>query len=34
MTLRGTYDELAVEFQRIVDTYIEGKYPRKEPVST
>src|SRR4029450_2183936 len=26
MTLRGTYEELSVEFQRIVDTYIEGKY--------
>ena len=24
MTLRGTYDELAAEFQRIVDEYIEG----------
>ena len=26
MTLRGTYEELSVEFQRIVDTYIEGRY--------
>jgi (E)-4-hydroxy-3-methylbut-2-enyl-diphosphate synthase len=25
-TLRGTYDELAAEFQRIVDDYIERKY--------
>ena len=29
-TLRGTYEELSVEFQRIVDTYIEGKYARVE----
>src|SRR5687767_118655 len=27
-TLRGTYDELAVEFRQIVDDYIEGKYAR------
>jgi (E)-4-hydroxy-3-methylbut-2-enyl-diphosphate synthase len=26
-TLRGTYDELADEFQRLVDTYVETKYP-------
>jgi (E)-4-hydroxy-3-methylbut-2-enyl-diphosphate synthase len=32
MTLRGTYDELAVEFQRVVDEYIDGKYRRKESV--
>ena len=32
MTLRGTYDELAVEFQRVVAEYIDGKYPRKESV--
>ena len=25
-TLRGTYDELAVEFQRIVDEYVDKKY--------
>jgi (E)-4-hydroxy-3-methylbut-2-enyl-diphosphate synthase len=29
-TLRGTYDELAAEFQRIVDEYIERKYARRE----
>jgi (E)-4-hydroxy-3-methylbut-2-enyl-diphosphate synthase len=29
LTLRGTYDELAREFQRIVDTYIDGKYARR-----
>jgi (E)-4-hydroxy-3-methylbut-2-enyl-diphosphate synthase len=32
MTLRGTYDELAKEFQRIVDTYVDGKFAKKEPV--
>jgi (E)-4-hydroxy-3-methylbut-2-enyl-diphosphate synthase len=26
-TLRGTYDELASEFQRLVDAYISAKYP-------
>ena len=28
-TLRGTYDELAAAFRRLVDEYIERKYPRK-----
>jgi (E)-4-hydroxy-3-methylbut-2-enyl-diphosphate synthase len=28
-TLRGTYDELAAEFQRIVDEYVDRKYPSK-----
>src|SRR4051812_41659503 len=28
-TLRGTYDELALEFQRLVDDYVETKYVRK-----
>src|SRR5690242_3642899 len=28
-TLRGTYDELALEFQRLVDEYVETRYPRK-----
>jgi (E)-4-hydroxy-3-methylbut-2-enyl-diphosphate synthase len=28
-TLRGTYDELADEFQRLVDAYIAKKYPRR-----
>jgi (E)-4-hydroxy-3-methylbut-2-enyl-diphosphate synthase len=28
-TLRGGYDELATEFQRIVDAYVEMKYPAK-----
>jgi (E)-4-hydroxy-3-methylbut-2-enyl-diphosphate synthase len=26
-TLRGTYDELAAEFQRLVDEYVASKYP-------
>jgi hypothetical protein len=26
MTLRGTYDELAAEFQRIVEEYVERTY--------
>jgi len=29
MTLEGTYDELAVAFQRLVDSYIATKYPKK-----
>ena len=28
-TLEGTYDELAVAFQKLVDDYISTKYPRK-----
>ncbi len=28
-TLRGTYDELAVAFRDLVDTYVDTKYPRK-----
>jgi len=28
-TLRGTYDELAAEFQRLVDAYIETKYQKR-----
>jgi (E)-4-hydroxy-3-methylbut-2-enyl-diphosphate synthase len=28
-TLRGTYAELAVEFQRLVDDYVEHKYSRR-----
>jgi (E)-4-hydroxy-3-methylbut-2-enyl-diphosphate synthase len=30
VTLRGNYDELAAEFQRIVDEYVEGKYVKLE----
>ena len=29
VTLEGTYDELAVAFQSLVDNYIASKYPRK-----
>src|SRR5438034_1910621 len=29
-TLRGTYDELAREFQQLVDDYVETRYPRKK----
>ncbi|MBI3262328.1 MAG: flavodoxin-dependent (E)-4-hydroxy-3-methylbut-2-enyl-diphosphate synthase [Acidobacteria bacterium] len=28
-TLRGTYDELAAAFQKLVDDYVETRYPRK-----
>ena len=28
-TLRGTYDELATAFQRLLDDYVEARYPRK-----
>ena len=27
MTMRGTYDELAVAFQKLVDDYVDRKYP-------
>jgi len=29
MTLRGTYDELAEAFQRLIDDYVEMRYPQK-----
>src|SRR5512132_3200199 len=28
-TLRGTYDELSAAFQRLVDDYVDHKYPRR-----
>src|SRR3954465_12463217 len=28
-TLRGNYDELAAEFQRLVDAYVDTKYPKR-----
>jgi (E)-4-hydroxy-3-methylbut-2-enyl-diphosphate synthase len=31
-TLRGTYDELATAFQKLLDDYVERKYPRRHPV--
>jgi (E)-4-hydroxy-3-methylbut-2-enyl-diphosphate synthase len=33
-TLRGTYDELALAFQRLLDDYVEAKYPRKSAVAS
>jgi (E)-4-hydroxy-3-methylbut-2-enyl-diphosphate synthase len=30
-TLRGSYDELAAEFQRLVDAYVETKYLKRDP---
>jgi (E)-4-hydroxy-3-methylbut-2-enyl-diphosphate synthase len=33
-TLRGTYDELAVAFQKLVDDYIERKYDKKAVLSS
>jgi (E)-4-hydroxy-3-methylbut-2-enyl-diphosphate synthase len=30
-SLRGSYEELAPAFQRIVDDYVATKYPRREP---
>lgn len=29
VTLEGTYDELSIAFQKLVDTYIARKYPRR-----
>jgi (E)-4-hydroxy-3-methylbut-2-enyl-diphosphate synthase len=31
-TLRGTYEELAIAFRALVDTYVETKYPLKNTV--
>jgi (E)-4-hydroxy-3-methylbut-2-enyl-diphosphate synthase len=31
-TLRGTYDELAAAFQKLLDDYVAGKYARRDPV--
>ena len=31
-TLRGTYDELAVAFQKLVDDYVDRKYPATQAV--
>jgi (E)-4-hydroxy-3-methylbut-2-enyl-diphosphate synthase len=30
MTLRGTYEELSAEFQRVVDTYVDTRYEKVE----
>src|SRR5262249_22870862 len=32
VTLEGTYEELALAFQALVDNYVATKYPRKAPV--
>lgn len=34
VTLKGTYDELSIAFQKLVDDYVSGKYPRRAPGST
>jgi len=31
LTLRGSYEELADEFQRLVDDYVDTRYRRKAP---
>jgi (E)-4-hydroxy-3-methylbut-2-enyl-diphosphate synthase len=31
-TLRGTHDELAVAFERLIDDYVATRYARKSPV--
>jgi (E)-4-hydroxy-3-methylbut-2-enyl-diphosphate synthase len=33
-SLRGTYDELASAFQKLIDEYVERRYPGTEPFST
>jgi (E)-4-hydroxy-3-methylbut-2-enyl-diphosphate synthase len=33
-TLRGTYDELAAAFQRLVDDYVDQKYSKRQPVTS
>ena len=33
MTLRGTYDELAVKFQQLIDDYVERTYRATSPLS-
>src|SRR6188768_3183934 len=32
-TLRGTYDELALAFQQLIDDYVEANYAKKQPAS-
>jgi (E)-4-hydroxy-3-methylbut-2-enyl-diphosphate synthase len=32
-TLKGTYDELAIAFQKLLDDYVSAKYPRRAPGS-
>ena len=33
VTLEGTYNELAAAFQKLVDTYVSTKFPRKTPAA-
>jgi (E)-4-hydroxy-3-methylbut-2-enyl-diphosphate synthase len=33
-TLKGNYDELSVAFRKLVDDYVETKYPRKGAAAT
>ena len=33
-SLRGTYDELAIAFQQLIDDYVQRKYPRQAPLPT
>ena len=33
-TLRGTYDELAAAFQRLVDDYVDAKYSKRQAVGS
>src|SRR5574337_687104 len=32
-TLKGTYDDLAAQFQKLLDDYVSSKYPRRAPGS-
>jgi (E)-4-hydroxy-3-methylbut-2-enyl-diphosphate synthase len=32
-TLRGSYEELALAFQKLLDDYVDAKYPRRTPAS-
>jgi (E)-4-hydroxy-3-methylbut-2-enyl-diphosphate synthase len=34
MTLRGTYEELSEQFQRLVEDYVASHYPRRASVPT
>jgi (E)-4-hydroxy-3-methylbut-2-enyl-diphosphate synthase len=33
-TMRGTYEELAAGFRALIDTYVETRYPRRNPSPT
>ena len=34
LTLRGSYEELAHAFQKLVDDYVESRYGRKDSTAT